>query len=154
MQERHDRTTEYVEVSLGPFLAQAADAIEEHVEEAAEVDFRRALSMRSHPGDTALAQLNDRLIAHCRTLAVGVQAIPEHRRTVRGVRALTTWAELLKSGPAPGPLGAWSHSHHLAQTARDMLAEIRAYRAQRREAAFVGRPGLPSLAPASERRPR
>ncbi|GGT65342.1 DUF6415 family natural product biosynthesis protein [Streptomyces purpureus] len=154
MQERHDRPTEYAEVSLGPVLAEFVDAIEEHVEQAAEDDIRRALNMRSHPGDAEVTRLNDRLHMYCQTLAVGVQSIPEQRRTVRGVAALETWASLTEDGPAPGPLGAWSHSHHLAQTARDMLAEIRAYRAQRREAAFVGRPGLPPLAPASERRPR
>ncbi|MFI1936475.1 DUF6415 family natural product biosynthesis protein [Streptomyces purpureus] len=152
MQERHDRPADYAEVPLGPLLAQAADAIEEHVEDVAQLDIRRALTMRNHPGDNALTYLNGRLIAHCRTLAVGVQTIPERHRTVRGVRALETWTELAETGPKPGPLGTWSYAHHLAQTARDMLDEIRAHRAQ--QTAFVGRADLPPIAPATERTAR
>ncbi|WP_019885982.1 DUF6415 family natural product biosynthesis protein [Streptomyces purpureus] len=143
MQERHDRPTEHAEVSLGSFLAVAADAIEEHVEDVARRDIRRALTMRNHPGDKALAYLNGRLVAHCKTLATGVRAIPERRRTVRGVRALETWTELAEAGPAGGPLGTWSYAHHLAQTARDMLDEIRAYRQHQKAKALVGRAELP-----------
>ncbi|GGT38883.1 DUF6415 family natural product biosynthesis protein [Streptomyces purpureus] len=144
MQERHDRPTGYVEIPLGPVLAEAADAIVTHVEETAELNIRRAIGMRDHPGEQALTDLTRLLVAHCTSLADGVRAVPEERRTVRGITSLMTWETLVASGPEPGPLGTWSHARHLAQVARDMLDEVRSYRNQ--EASFVARPGLPPLA--------
>ena len=146
--EQHDRAT--VEVHLGALLVQVSDAIEEHVEGTAQADIRRAIDMRAHPGDEALALLIDQLLTHCITLANGVGEIPADRRPQRGTAAVEHWAELRTAGPADGPVGTWSYARQLACVARDMLRAIDDYRhtpARRADGAFVARPGLPILAP-------
>ena len=148
-QIKHERPPEQtVEVHLGALLLQVADAVEGHVEDAAEVDIRQALSMRYHPDALSLAALTNRLLTHCITLAAGVTEIPEAERPLRGKAVLETWAKLKKDGPEDGPLGPWSYAKHLALTARDMLQAIHDHRHQTQvHALFVGRPGMPPLAP-------
>ncbi|MDV5148564.1 DUF6415 family natural product biosynthesis protein [Streptomyces sp. SBC-4] len=150
-QIKHERPPEQtVEVHLGALLLQAADAVEGHVEEAAEVDIRWALGMRHHPDARSLAFLTDRLLTHCATLATGVTEIPEAERPLRGRAVLETWAKLKEDGPEDGPLGPWSYAKHLALAARDMLQAIQDHRQQTQvHALFVGRPGMPPLAPAN-----
>lgn len=149
MQEQHDRPPKIVEVALRDFLLQAAVAVEEHAEDAAERDINRALGLKHHPGDVALAELTDRLLTRCAGLCDGVEGVPAAERDARASAVLETWAKLKADGPEDGPLGTWSYTKHLALTARDMVRVIREHRAAHLDAGapFVGRPGLPPLAP-------
>lgn len=141
-QPQHDSLADHtVEVDLGALVLRAADAIEEHVEEAATMDISRALSLRHHPSVEELAALTSRLITHCATFANGVAALPAAARTVRGTHALETWAQLREDGPEAGPLGNWSYCRHLALAARDMMQALRDHRG----ASFVGRTDMPPL---------
>ncbi|MCX5390437.1 hypothetical protein [Streptomyces sp. NBC_00094] len=148
-QIKHERPPEQtVEVHLGALLVQVADAVEGHVEDAVGTDIAGALALRHHPGDIALAQLTNRLLTHCATLANGVTEIPESDRSPRGHAVLETWAKLQEDGPADGPLGSWSYPRHLALTARDMLQAIHDHRHQTQvHGLFVGHRNMPPLAP-------
>lgn len=111
----------------------------------AAADIRAAIEMRQHPGDTELAALTDRLLTHCTTLANGLAAVPVDERPMRGVSAAEFWDMLRDSGPSDGALANFSYARQLALVARDMQAAVD----QSRQ--FVGRTGLPPLAPGTPR---
>ncbi|HEY9410878.1 MAG TPA: DUF6415 family natural product biosynthesis protein [Jiangellaceae bacterium] len=139
-----------MELHLGALLVEVAGAIEEHVEGAAKADIRRAIDMRDHPGDAALARLIDRLLTHCTTLANGVGEIPADERPQRGTAAVEYWHGLRDTGPTDGALANWSYARQLALVARDMLGAVSDHRTvarRRADGTFVGRPALPPLAP-------
>lgn len=146
-QPQHDRPAEtLVAIDLGAALDQMADAVEEHVERAAEQDIAEGLALsRHHPGDIALAVLTDRLLTHCSTLAMGVTTIPVASRPQRGAAALEVWHKLLEDGPDEGTLANWSYARRLALTARDMLDAVKKHRRAERPATFVGRETLPPV---------
>lgn len=120
-------------------------------EDPVSADIRLAIDMRDHPGDEALVHLTDRLLTHCITLADSLGEIPADERPQRGAVAVEHWTQLREDGPADGPLGCWSYARQLALVARDMDTAIddhrRAKPTRRADGAFVGRPGLPALAP-------
>ncbi|MGW6566429.1 DUF6415 family natural product biosynthesis protein [Streptomyces sp. NPDC054975] len=150
MCEQHDRPPEpSIEVDFASILLQACDVFEEHAEEAAERDINRALGLKHHPGDVALADLTDRLLSRCDGLSGGIEGIPVAQRDARATGVLETWAKLKADGPDDGPLGTWSYTKHLALTARDMVRALRDHRTRsnRDLAAFVGRTDLPPIAP-------
>ncbi|MFE6819412.1 DUF6415 family natural product biosynthesis protein [Streptomyces sp. NPDC057677] len=147
MPEQSERT---IEVDLSTPLRQIATSVEEHAEDEALLTVRRALTMQQNPDAQALAQLTDALLTHAASLAEGIEAIPAGRRPVRGQGALRDWATLQKDGPGDGPLGPWSYARQLAMVVRSMVTTFREYRAaEESRAPYVGRPGLPPLAPAA-----
>ncbi|MEU6944308.1 hypothetical protein ABZ957_03535 [Streptomyces sp. NPDC046316] len=147
--DRADAPAPGVEVQFAGLLLHACDAFEEQAEAAAEHDISEALALRHHPGNVALADLTDRLISRCDGLSGGIEGIRESERSVRASGVLETWEKLRTDGPEDGPLGTWSYTRQLALTARDMVRVLREHRAAQRHAIapFVGRPGLPPLAP-------
>ncbi|MFE5546631.1 hypothetical protein ACFQ71_22760 [Streptomyces sp. NPDC056534] len=146
---RHEGLTELViEVPLGPLIAQAATALEEHAEDAALATVRKALTMQQNLDPLALARLTDALLTHCASLAVGIETIPAGRRPVRGQGALRDWATLQKDGPGDGPLGSWSYARQLAMVTRSMVTALRDHRAaEESRTPFIGRRDLPPLTP-------
>ncbi|MFD7555192.1 hypothetical protein ACFV9E_11755 [Streptomyces sp. NPDC059835] len=131
---------------LGAALEEIADAIESAVEDDAELDIATALT--TEPEAIELAALTDRLITHCKTLAVGLGEIPLAQRSTRAVGALRDWSDLASAGPeadtrheeANNP----AYARMLALIARSMLKALREHRSPR---AFVGRTALPPIAP-------
>ncbi|MEV4936359.1 hypothetical protein [Streptomyces zaomyceticus] len=145
---RHSKLAERtIEVPLGPLLVQAADAVEEHAEDAAELDVVAALAMRHTEDATAIAAMTNQLLTRADGLSFGVERIPLCRRGASGVGALTTWERLKSQGPAPDPLGNWSYMRSLAHAVRGMVHSLREHRAAEQPKVFIGRPGLPPLTP-------
>ncbi|APE22165.1 hypothetical protein SVEN_3014 [Streptomyces venezuelae ATCC 10712] len=151
-QAEHTRTAESgptVEVDLRALL-KIVTPIEEHAEDLALRAVRRALTMEQNPDALELARLTDKLLTHCASLAVGIETIPVKERPARGQGALRDWATLQKDGPGDGPLGTWSYARQLALVARSMVKALRSHRASTEtRAPYVGRPGLPPLAPSA-----
>ncbi|MFF3622320.1 hypothetical protein [Streptomyces sp. NPDC002467] len=131
---------------LGAALEKIADAIESAVEDDAEHDITTALT--TEPEAIELAALTDRLITHCKTLAVGLGEIPLAQRSTRAVGALRDWSDLASAGPEADTrheaTDNLAFARMLALIARSMLKAIREHRNTR---AFVGRTGLPPVAP-------
>ncbi|MFB7374187.1 hypothetical protein ACFC0D_30560 [Streptomyces sp. NPDC056222] len=95
----------------------------------------------------AIASATDRLLTRVEGLVAGVELIPVCRRGARALGTLARWETLKAKGPAPDPLGNWSHMRELAHVARDLVRVLREHREAEQPGAFVGRPGLPPLAP-------
>lgn len=131
---------------LGAALEEIADAIESAVEDDAEHDITAALT--TAPEAIELAALTDRLITHCKTLAVGLGEIPLAQRSTRAVGALRDWSDLASTGPEADTrhdaTGNLAFARMLALIARSMLKALREHRNAR---AFVARTGLPPIAP-------
>lgn len=142
---RHSRAPEPV-LDVAAFQA-ACTAAEEAAEAAAERDAATALDIPHTHGSVAIATATDRLLTRIEGLAAGIELIPVSRRGALGVGALAKWKTLKAKGPAPDPLGNWSHMRALAHVTRDMIRVLRQHRAEQQPSAFVGRPGLPPLTP-------
>lgn len=131
---------------LGAVLEEIADVIESAVEDDAEHDITTALT--TEPEAMEFAELTDRMITHCNTLAVGLGEIPVAQRSTRAVGALRDWSDLASADPEADPrhdaTGNLAYARMLALIARSMLKALREHRATR---AFVGRTGLPPIAP-------
>ncbi|MCJ1677523.1 DUF6415 family natural product biosynthesis protein [Streptomyces sp. APSN-46.1] len=90
------------------------------------------------PNEPEIAALVDDLLTHGAYLTIDVAHLPE------AAGALDDWHTLTTAGPEASALGNWSHCRALARTVRTMhrvLVESAC------GTAFVGRPGLPPLAP-------
>ncbi|MFH8717221.1 hypothetical protein [Streptomyces zaomyceticus] len=136
-----------VEADLGPALLQVATAVEEHAEDEAERDATAALAVRHTLPAIEVAAMTNRLLTRVEGLAVGVERIPVCCRGASGIGALATWERLKEQGPAPDPLGNWSYLRDLAHSAHGMVHSLREHRAAEQPQAFVGRSGMPPLAP-------
>ncbi|MEX0171776.1 hypothetical protein [Streptomyces sp. LMG1-1-1.1] len=145
---RHDRLTELtLQVPLGALLAQVVTPVEEYAEDEAERDATAALAIRSPYEPTAIAAMTNRLLTRIEGLAVGVERIPVCRRGASGVGALATWERLKAQAPAADPLGSWSYMRTLAHATHGMVHSLREHRSAEQPKAFVGRPGMPPVAP-------
>lgn len=139
-----------IEGGLTAPVLQIVTSDEEQAEDKALIAVRRALTTEQGLDALALAQLTDTLLTHCADFARAIEALPMHRRPVRGQGALRDWATLQKDGPGDGPLGTWSYARQLALVARSMVKALRSHRASTEtRAPYVGRPGLPPLAPSA-----
>ncbi|MEW2135522.1 hypothetical protein AB0892_02740 [Streptomyces sp. NPDC005409] len=131
---------------LGAALEEIADVIEAAVANDAEKDITTVLT--TDPEAIELADLTDRMITHCKTLAVGLGEIPLAQRSTRAVGALRDWSDLGSADPGADPrhdaAGNLAYARMLALIARSMLKALREHRNGR---AFVGRTGLPPIAP-------
>ncbi|MBT2471575.1 hypothetical protein J7E97_27855 [Streptomyces sp. ISL-66] len=149
--ERHEyAATGGVCGSLGEALLQMAVAIEAGVEEAAETDIVEVLT--TEPETMRLAELTLRLATHCKCLAVGLGEIALAERSPRALGALRDWEDVDSADPeldtrydATSNLG---YARMLALIARNLLTALRDHRAaQPASRAFVGRTGMPPIAP-------
>ncbi|MEU6862025.1 hypothetical protein ABZ924_01910 [Streptomyces sp. NPDC046876] len=139
-EEGHDQEQEAVGIGctdLGALLLDLATVIEAAVEAEAERDVVAALT--TEPAAQALAGLTDRLITHCKTLAVGLGEIPPPQRSARAVGALRDWADLASGDPAAEARqdrsGNLAYARLLALLARTMLRALREHRAKPRQRA-------------------
>ncbi|MEU3775566.1 hypothetical protein AB0F11_20565 [Streptomyces sp. NPDC032472] len=135
-EEGHDREQEAVGIGFtdfGALILDLANAIEAAVEAEAERDVVAALT--TEPAPPELARLTDRLITHCKTLAVGLGEIPAPQRSARAAGALRDWADLASADPAADARhdrsGNLAYARLLALLARTMLRALREHRARR-----------------------
>ncbi|MCX5229652.1 hypothetical protein [Streptomyces sp. NBC_00233] len=142
-----DNPARTVETDLGAAILEAATALEQHAENAAERDATAALAIRSAYEPEAIAEMTGRLLTRVEGLAVGVERIPVCRRGASGVGALATWERLKAQGPASDPLDSWTYMRTLAHATHGMVHSLREHRAAEQPRVFVGRPGLPPLTP-------